>query len=180
MPIRAASDWPACSESRRTRTRPPRAVDSAAGSAVTTATASTPCTRRSEVSTSENIACASAWREPAPSPPAKRCLAAPKVFTGRIAIVLIEGPEWLARGERDAIAGHLRALKGPRKLQGLPGEATRLGHGVHRRIRHECPQVRYLLVGHHPVEHVSVGSRDPGRAQLDVRVCAERLRRSLE
>ena len=43
---------------RRARpTRPPR-------SAVTTATASSPGTRRSEASTSENIACASAWREP--------------------------------------------------------------------------------------------------------------------
>ena len=97
MPIIAATDWPASSVSGSTFTRSPSAADSATGSEVTTATASRPGTRRSEASTSENIACARAWREPDPSAGARRCLAAPKLFTGRIAIVLIVADTELSR-----------------------------------------------------------------------------------
>ena len=87
MPSRVASDWPVSSRSRITITRLPRAADSARASSVTTAIVSSPFTRRSDASTSENIACASASREPWPSRCESRCLAAPKLFTGRIASV---------------------------------------------------------------------------------------------
>jgi len=68
------------------------ASDSAAGSAVTTAIASTRRARRSEPSTSANIAWASDSRDPRGSAPASRCLAMSKLLTGTIASVRTAGP----------------------------------------------------------------------------------------
>ncbi len=97
MPIVAASEWPASSLSRSTVRRSAAAADSAERSEVTTTIASSSGTRRTELSTSANIACASAWRDPAPSDSARRCFAAPKLFTGRIASVFIAGPDGCSR-----------------------------------------------------------------------------------
>ena len=58
-----------------------------ARSAVTTAISSSSGTCRSVASTSLNIAWASALRAPSPSTSARRCFAAPKLLTGRMAIV---------------------------------------------------------------------------------------------
>ena len=181
MPITAAADWPACSVSRSTCTRSPSAADSATRSEVTTATASRPGTWRSEVSTSENIACASAWREPAPSRPARRCFAALKLLTGRIAIVLIEdGPQTQPSLARRPAGPLVRRRASPQSRgSSSPAQAARSALCMSVSVTRQW-RPAHLLVGHDAVEHVAVGLGDPRRVRLDPRVAAEVVGRPLE
>ena len=147
---------PSRSRSRRTSTRPPRRPTRRCESSVTTAIASRPFTLRSEPRTSENIACASASREPWPSRSDSRCLAAPKLFTGRIASVrmglsatLVVHP---APGER----------KRSRKIQGLPGERRRRAAASSISVSvTSAGNALDGLVRDDAVDHVAVGLGDP-------------------
>ena len=85
----AAALWPASWSSRSSITSCPTAADSACRSAVTTAIACRPRTWRREDSVSQNIACATACREPLASRSESRLFAAPKLLIGRTASVCI-------------------------------------------------------------------------------------------
>ena len=70
--------------------------------------------RRSALRTSANMAWASAWRDPAPSESASRCFAAPKLFTGRMAIVravpaIVQAQRPQGRGQLEHLACEPRA-----------------------------------------------------------------------
>src|SRR5215218_201489 len=150
-----------------------RAVDSAIRSLVTTTIEARPSTWRSEARTSANIAWARACRAPAANSSPRRCLAASKVLTGRMAIVrtgrarLYRGPPASARQRR-------------RKLQRSRAQATPRLRVVHQRVGHERRQAVGRLVGDHAVERSDVGGGDARGALLDAGLLAERLGRALD
>ena len=99
-----------------------------------------PRPRRSEASTSENIACASAWRDAAAERVRSRCLAAPKLLMGRIAIVRIGASTGVATvARRDAGTAYAARIASANSRVVAATRRARRGR-VHQRVGHEARQ----------------------------------------